>query len=380
MRAIFKYHLLVVVTLAGCLYISGCNKNKEQPEPNPAQEPLEATLYGSSNFKWNSQGRFLTITTAATWTVGFSYPENAPAGWCSVSPSAGAGNKNVWIATATNNNDEARNATVIVATATGNVSIDIVQYGINAALPITLSNHLELPKIEDPEWLLDYEDGDFMLEYATAKKHPKWVAWPLYKSHMGSSGRTDAWQFDPRIPEEYRPKARTQTVPVQNGDFSGYDRGHLCPSADRTQSVAMNRQTFMYSNMSPQIGAFNQGIWETLEGKVRGWAGGLDTLYICAGGTILKESDIMAYTSPSRMAVPKYYFKVILRKKAATGAYDAIGFWFEHKDYGSEKLSSKHVKTIDDIEILTGIDFFYQLPEVEQNRVEAAFTLSSWGI
>lgn len=374
MRVIFKYHLLVVVILAGYL-LSGCNKNKEQPEPDPVQEQtLEATLYGSPNFKWNSQGRFLTITTAAAWTVSFSYPENAPAGWCSVSPSSGTGNKNVWIATTTNNNNDARNATVIVTTATGNVSIDIVQYGINDELPITLNNRLELPKIEDPEWLLNYEAGDFTIEYATAKKHPKWVAWPLYKSHMGSSGRTDYWQFDPRIPEEYRPHRNGG----DDNDFSGYDRGHLCPSADRTASVEMNRQTFMYSNMSPQIRAFNQGIWATLETKVRDWANGLDTLYICAGGTILKESDIMAYTSPSSMAVPKYYFKVILRKKES-GAYDAIGFWFEHKSYGDEKLSSKHVKTIDDIEALTGIDFFYQLPEDEQTRVEAAFNPSAFG-
>jgi endonuclease G len=142
----------------------------------------------------------------------------------------------------------------------------------------------------------------------------------------------------------------------------------------------MNAQTFMYSNMSPQISAFNQGIWGVLETRVRGWVGGSDTLYICAGGTVLKESDIMGYTSPSSMAVPKYYFKVILRKKAATGAYDAIGFWFDHKNYGNEALSSRHVKTIDDIEALTGIDFFYQLPAAEQNRVEAAFSPSAWGL
>jgi endonuclease G len=188
---------------------------------------------------------------------------------------------------------------------------------------------------------------------------------------MGSSGRTDYWQFDPRIPEQYAPV---------RADFSGYDRGHLCPSADRTQSTAMNRQTFMYSNMSPQVSAFNQGIWGTLETKVRGWVNGSDTLYICAGGTIGKESDIMGYTAPSAMAVPKYYFKVILRKKAATGAYDAIGFWFENKSYNGEALSSKHVKTIDDIEASTGIDFFYQLPAAEQNRVEAAFNPSAFGL
>jgi endonuclease G len=142
----------------------------------------------------------------------------------------------------------------------------------------------------------------------------------------------------------------------------------------------MNAQTFMYSNMSPQLGAFNGGIWGTLETKVRGWAGGSDTLYICAGGTILKESDIISYTSPSSMAIPKYYFKVILRKKAASGAYDAIGFWFEHKSYVGEALSSKHVKTIDDIENLTGIDFFYLLPADVQTQVEAAFNPSAWGL
>jgi endonuclease G len=369
MKAIFKYRLLIVATLAGVLYAVGCGKAGEEA---PEQAPLEATLDGSPNFKWNSQGRFLTINTTADWAVTFSYPEGAPSGWCTASPSSGAGKKNVWIATATNNTAAVREATVVVTTATENISIDIFQYSTTAALPVTLKNHMELPKVEDTEWLLNYEAGDFTMEYAADKKHSKWVAWQLYKSHMGSSGRTDAWQWDPRIPAEYSPI---------RDDFHGYDRGHLCPSADRTQSRAMNAQTFMYSNMSPQIGVgFNQGIWERLESKVRTLAGGLDTLYICAGGTILRESDIKEYTSPSSMAVPKYYFKVVLRKKAGTGAYDAIGFWFENRSYGNEALSSKHVKTIDEIETLTGIDFFYQLSEVEQNRVEAAFTPAAWGL
>jgi endonuclease G len=369
MKAILKYRLLIVAVLAGFLCTAGCSKAGEEA---PTQALLEAALDGSPNFKWDSQGRFLTITTTDEWTVSFSYPEGAPSGWCTVSPSSGAGNKNVWIATASNNTTVVREATITIATATENVSIGIIQYSTDGGvLPVTLTNRPELPKIEDQEWLLYYDAGDYTIEYSTAKKHSKWVAWQLYKSHMGSSGRTDAWQFDPRIPDEYTPTRQ---------DFSGYDRGHLCPSADRTQSRAMNAQTFMYSNMSPQVGAgFNQGIWARLEEKVRTWAAGLDTLYICAGGTILKESDIMSYTSPSSMAVPKYYFKVILRKKAS-GTYDAIGFWFENKRYSSEAISSTHVKTIDEIERLTGIDFFYQLPEEEQDRVEAVFAPAAWGI
>jgi endonuclease G len=370
MKAIFKYHLLIVATLAGVLYTAGCSKAGEEA---PEQAPLGATLDGTPNFKWNSQGRFLTINATADWTVTFSYPEGAPSGWCTASPSSGAGKKNVWIGITTNNTAAVREATIAVTTATGNVSIDIFQYSTDEeALPVILENRPELPKIEDTEWLLYYADGEYTLEYSTDKKHSKWVAWQLYKSHMGSTSRTDAWQFDPRIPAEYSPT---------RDDFRGYDRGHLCPSADRTQSVAMNRQTFMYSNMSPQVGVgFNQGIWERLESKVRTWAGGLDTLYICAGGTVLKANDIMSYTSPSSMAVPKYYFKVILRKKAGTGAYDAIGFWFENRSYTGVTLSSAHVKTIDEIETLTGIDFFYQLPKEEQDRVEAAFTPSAFGL
>jgi endonuclease G len=369
MKVLLKYCLLIAALFMAA---AGCNKTGA-PAPEPVEgDLLEAAFYGgSSDFAWDAQGRFLTIATAGTWTVGVSYPESAPAGWCTVSPAAGAGNKNVWVATATNNAAAARSATVTVTAAAGSVALGVTQYSTTDPQPNVSTGHLELPKPVEPDWVLNYADGDFTLEYSTAKKHPKWVAWQLYKSHMGSSGRTDYWQFDPRIPAEYSPVRE---------DFSGYDRGHLCPSADRTQSVAMNRQTFMYSNMSPQLGAFNQGIWATLETRVRTWASGSDTLYICAGGTIGKESDIMGYTSTSSMAVPKYYFKVILRKKAANGAFDAIGFWFENKSYSGVSLSSAQVKTIDEIETLTGIDFFYQLPEAEQNRVEAAFTPAAFGL
>jgi endonuclease G len=371
MKAIFKYHLLIVVTLAGVLYTAGCGKTEETPEQKPT---LEATLYGSSSFQWNATGRFLTITTTDTWSIRFAYPEGAPADWCSAASMSGTGNKNVWISVATNNSAGTRYATIIVETAAKKVDIEISQSSIDEAIPGELKNHLELPKIEDPAWVLDYTAGDFTIEYSITKKHPKWVAWPLHHGHIGNSGRTDAWQWDWRIPEEYRPT---------RGDFTSTsynNRGHLCPSADRTQSQAMNAQTFMYSNMSPQMGDFNGGIWGTLENKVRGWVGGLDTLYICAGGTIRNDDEVITYTTPRHMPVPKYYFKVILRKKAATGTYDAIGFWFEHKGYGKEGLSSKHAKTIDAIEELTGFDFFYQLPEDIQTSVEAAFNPSAWGL
>jgi hypothetical protein len=147
--------------LVSSLYVSGCSETGETPEPKPA---LEATLYGSSYFNWNSQGRFLTITTTDTWSITFTYPAGAPAGWCSTTSFSGTGNKNVWISTTTNNAIEIRYATIVVATATENVSIEISQHSINDALPYGLKNHLELPKIENSEWLLNYEAGEFTIE------------------------------------------------------------------------------------------------------------------------------------------------------------------------------------------------------------------------
>jgi endonuclease G len=365
-----KISLLAVIAFAYSLFtVISCSNSNNEPAP---VAKFEATLYGSNNFKWNSEGRFLTIKNAGEWTVSITYPQGGETGWCSANFYSGNTNKNVWIGLTNNYSHQSREATITVNTAEENVVIDITQSSISSDIPIELQKHLELPKIDNPEWLLDYDPGDFMLEYSTASKHPKWVAWQLHHGHLGSSGRTDAWQFDPRIPEENRPLREDFTSTNYN------NRGHLCPSADRTKSREMNAHTFMYSNMSPQMGDFNGGIWGQLETKVRGWVNGTDTLYICAGGTIRSSGEIITYTTPSQMPVPKYYFKVILRKKASTGTYDAIGFWFEHRKY-NETLSAAHAKTIDQIETLTGFDFFFYLPADIQNTVEAAFNPSAWG-
>lgn len=224
---------------------------------------------------------------------------------------------------------------------------------------------------------LDYPDGEFAMEYDYAQKHSRWVAWQLLKRHMGAVKRTDAWQGDARIPVDYR----------SDNDFyrSGYDRGHLCPSADRTYSADLNEITFMYSNMSPQRNAFNAGIWADLESRARVWAKTFDcdTLFICAGGSITSPELIERYIGSRTdvgkgLAVPKYYFKVFLRKNKSTKDYDAIGFWFEHRDYGTTPLSSA-IKSVREIEQLAGINFFYALPAVTQDIVETRVTPSKWG-
>jgi len=357
-----NYKLLAIAVLSIWLFVS-CNKDDES-----GSYADSVVFHGSSILNWDSEGKFLIITERGPWSITFSYPEGVAPGWCTANSLSGTGSKNVWLATAANNMPDSREVKIIVQTERRNIELTLTQYG-SAGLPSDLKDRLELPGIDNYEWFLDYTKGMFALEYDITKKHSKWVAWRLHKGDLGS-GRTDAWQFDPRIPSQYSPV---------RSDFSGYDRGHLCPSADRNKNTTMNAETFMYSNMSPQVGAFNQGIWATLEMKIRGWVGGGDTLYVCTGGTILKESDIERYTSPSRMAVPKYYFKVVLRKKINSSNYDAIGFWFENRRY-TEGLSVTHAKTVDQIEALTGLDFFCNLPDDIETRVESGFNPSAWGL
>ncbi len=108
----------------------------------------------------------------------------------------------------------------------------------------------------------------------------------------------------------------------------GYDRGHLCASADRLYSREVNEQTFYYTNMSPQRNKFNTGIWLTLEGQVQSWGRSCtasDTLYVVKGGTIDKEDQIRGYISNDlSKPVPKYYYMALLFKKG--DSFKAIAF------------------------------------------------------
>lgn len=338
-----------------------------------ATETLSASFTGSQPLAWDAAGISLAVTSNTSWNVSFSYPAGTPA-WCSTAGNTGSGSQNVQINTTSNSSETLRSATVTLtsASSTKTVSLTLTQNGKGAA-PV-LKGRWELPKIEDSAWFLEYTKGVFAMEYDISKKHSKWVAWPLYAGHFGNSGRTNAWQQDSRIPANAR---------ATDGDFpDGYDKGHMCSSGERTQSREMNEQTFFYSNMSPQKSDLNQGIWNQLELFERTWAQKAgDTLYICCGGAITNNQPIIRYSND--LAIPKYYFKVILRKRGAN-TWNAIGFWFENKDYSDRDkayfLSQLNtlMKSVDEIEALTGLDFFYALPADIQTRVEAEKNKGDW--
>lgn len=225
---------------------------------------------------------------------------------------------------------------------------------------------------------------DYCLEYDKAKRHSRWVAFRFDgQTRARTVSRSDEpFQDDPKLSADLKIGA--------SGFGAGYDRGHLCASADRLYSREANEKTFYMTNMSPQLSAFNQGYWITFEGLVQSLgrsASFADTLYVVKGGTVEDDqlNGYIARPNGAQVAVPKYYFMALLKVK--NHAYSAIGFWLEHKNHGysydhqapDSELAARAV-SIDSLEKLTGIDFFHNLPDNVEQAVERGFTTGAWNL
>lgn len=202
--------------------------------------------------------------------------------------------------------------------------------------------------------------------YDTDLKIAYWVAYPLCGYYLGDSGRTDAWDFDPSIPNGLQANL--------GKGFNGYDRGHQIPSGDRTGSRSMNTATFYYTNMTPQIGkGLNQTIWADLEGAVRGWSSGIDTLYVVTGAMPVTQTDknitYVDDNSGKDVAVPKYYFKALARRISSTGSYQTIAFKMDQKRYSGNDYAQCAL-SVNELEEITGFTFFPNIDDQYKNSSE----------
>ena len=215
----------------------------------------------------------------------------------------------------------------------------------------------------------------FSMEYDKSKKHSRWIAFRFdnQTKQQNVSRSDEPFDADPAIGSQY------QRVQADFGK-QGYDRGHLCASADRLYSREVNEQTFYYTNMSPQRNKFNTGIWLTLEGQVQSWGRSCtssDTLYVVKGGTIDKEDQIRGYISNDlSKPIPKYYYMALLFKKG--DSFKAIAFWMEHTDTPKSTKLVDYALSIDELEEKTGIDFFPSLNDNLENALEATYSTKAW--
>lgn len=192
--------------------------------------------------------------------------------------------------------------------------------------------------------------------YSYTDKISYWVAYPLNKGLKGpQSGRTNEWAYDPEVPTQYQYNV--------SSIFSGYDRGHQLPSADRNVNSEVNASTYYSTNMTPQNGGFNQHIWQVLEQDVRSWATASDTLYVLTGA-------VRGSKTSNGVNVPSAYFKALLRYSSAktigVDGYVGIGFWFDHAEYSSYSNYMKSITrdmaiSLSDLEKLLGYELFPNL-------------------
>lgn len=237
---------------------------------------------------------------------------------------------------------------------------------------------LELPALDNPN--LGYYSHNFKMNGKTYRNYSfgwsqkdrvaLWVAYPLCKLYTnGNVGRTNEWALDPLLGND-------SSAPL--GGYGGrYDRGHQVPSNDRQCCYEANAQTFYGTNMTPQEPNLNQKGWQDLELMVHGWANTSDTTYVVTGCVVDGAKEFTTDTYGQRMTVPTAYFKALLKYSAAStlGQWNAIGFYYEHKPYiGSP--TKNHSISIDELEKMTGLDFFVNLPSkigAEQAaKIEAA--------
>lgn len=226
----------------------------------------------------------------------------------------------------------------------------------------------------------DADRVNFAVEWDCDKKSQRWTCYQMHSGYTGQYGRVvDGYLEDSRIDAAYR----------WEQDYiygSGFQHGHICPNADRKYSYDANYQTFYMTNMQPQYGSFNgysgsnEGLWLRLENKVRDWTpiNRSDTLYVCKGGTIDSEDQILTRIQ-GKMIVPKYFFMALLLK--GSSYYRAIGFYMEHKNqWATNDNLADYAVSIDELEDLTGIDFFCNLPDETENHVEQRAYLVDWGL
>ncbi|MEM9546764.1 MAG: DNA/RNA non-specific endonuclease [Bacteroidota bacterium] len=208
----------------------------------------------------------------------------------------------------------------------------------------------------------------YTLSYHEEHEQAEWVAYKLTKDNLRK----------PRVKraKKFSQDKSVSTLSAKHNDYShsGYTRGHLAPAGDMAFSQEAMRESFYMSNMSPQLKEFNGGIWRELEETVRNWADDNDELYIVTG-PIIKDNVEYKKIGYNEVSVPHQFFKIILDLKLPE--QKAIAFLMPNEK--SEKRISEYIVSIDELEALTGINFFAGfLPLELEEELEKKGNLKQW--
>lgn len=230
---------------------------------------------------------------------------------------------------------------------------------------------------------------EFTLSYNNFTLGPNWVAWHLSSSDLGEADRSNKFKADKELPESW------YSVKQNDYQFSayGFDRGHICPSADRTLTPEANQQTFLMTNMLPQAPDCNRIVWKALEDYERKLVGTGNELYIFAGGWgrggtgnrgYFEEIPIGDYDPylgqpRSSILVPEFFWKIIMILPEGENDLDRITKETQiiavciPNSQGCGKNGSWELYecSVDYLEQITGMDFFEAIDDEIEDVIES---------
>lgn len=226
----------------------------------------------------------------------------------------------------------------------------------------TCGQHLDkgMPSTNSDQFLC--RDG-YAVGYNYDTKNADWVAYHVTAESVNiTNKRSNSFKEDTEMPDYAR-----STLADYKG--SGYDRGHLAPSATMDFTRESMKQSFLMSNMSPQLPGFNRVGWRVLEEHVRDLANEYNELYVVTGPIYEGNEG----TIGNGVVIPSAFYKVILDPSFD----EAIAFIVPHRDVSSSELAN-FITTIDEVERQTGLDFFAQTPDSIEDNMESVKWEEMW--
>lgn len=204
----------------------------------------------------------------------------------------------------------------------------------------------------------------YIVSYNKDTKLPNWVAWRLTADHTDGPVR----RMNTFYEEECVASPRA-TLDDYRG--SGWSRGHMCPAGDNKWDERAMYESFSLVNVCPQNASLNSGLWNSIEIDCRRWANRFGDIFIVCGPVLYNmEHETIGV---NKMVVPEAFFKVIL---CTQGEPKAIGFVV--KNNAGNRKKDQYVNTVDDVERITGYDFFPSLPDSIEDKVEAYSNIEDW--
>lgn len=198
----------------------------------------------------------------------------------------------------------------------------------------------------------------YMVSFNKDMRLPNWVAWHLTAEHATGSSKRDGIKFeeDTDVPS---PRAT-------HADYirSGFDRGHMCPAGDNKWSDKAMKESFLMTNICPQHPNLNRGDWNEMENACRDWAKEYGDLIVIAGPIFYNQNH--KKIGKNKVVVPEAFFKVVL----TLGDDEPKAVGFIYKNNKGNRSKDSYVNSVDDVERITGIDFFPALPDDIENKIE----------